>query len=172
MREQSDFLSASVWGPVPQAPRGQTWENLMRIALDMAKRGAELGEIPVGAVVCGKDGRILAKAHNRSIRDSDPTAHAEIVALREAGKVCGNYRLSDCFLIVTLEPCIMCTGAVREARLAGIVFGAYDKRAGAVCSCQEGLNCPELGVKTWHYGGVMADRAAEILQDFFKDKRQ
>lgn len=164
-------MTALPWGPVPRCPQGQSWEGLMEKALFMAEKGACLGEVPVGAVVCDMQGTILSMAHNQSIQDSDPTAHAEIVALRQAGKLKGNYRLEDCILVVTLEPCIMCTGAIREARLAGLVFGAYDTRAGAVCSCGEGLDCPELGVKTWHYGGVLADRAAEILQNFFKNKR-
>lgn len=165
------YLSAKPWGPVPAAPRGRTWEELMQKALAMAKQGAENGEIPVGAVLCSMQGTILAEAHNQSISDSDPTAHAEIVALRKAGKIRGNYRLSDCVLVVTLEPCPMCMGAIREARLAGLVFGAYDQRAGAVCSCMEGLNCPHLGVTTWHYGGIMADDAVALLQKFFKEKR-
>ncbi len=165
------FYAAKPWGPVPQCPAGQTWEGLMELALAAARQGAQQGEVPVGALVCDMQGRILAQAHNRSIADSDPSAHAEIVALRQAGRIKGNYRLEDCVLVVTLEPCTMCTGAIREARLAGLVFGAYDYRAGAVCSCGEGLNCPELGVKTWFYGGVLADRAAALLQDFFKNKR-
>ncbi len=165
------FLSAKPWGPVPPSPRGRTWEELMQRALAAAERGAAGGEIPVGAVVCDLQGNILAEAHNQSIADSDPTAHAEIAALRRAGKIRQNYRLSDCVLVVTLEPCVMCMGAIREARLAGLVFGAYDERAGAVCSCLEGLNCPQLGVRTWHYGGVMADRSIRLLQQFFREKR-
>ncbi len=169
MRES--FLAAKPWGPVPEAPRGFSWEGLMELALDMARKGAEQGEVPVGAVVCDLQGTILAKAHNLSIQNCDPTAHAEILALRAAGLRRNNYRLSDCVLVVSLEPCFMCMGAIREARLAGLVFGAYDKRAGAVCSCYEGLSCPELGVGTWHYGGLMADASIAVLQKFFKEKR-
>lgn len=170
MQEQ-DFAAAKTWGPIPQAPHGYTWEKLMELALHMAEEGAKAGEVPVGALVCDMQGNILAMAHNLSIGECDPSAHAEIAALRTAGKKRGNYRLSDCVLVVTLEPCIMCTGAVREARLAGLVFGAYDKRAGAVCSCYEGLNCPSLGVNTWHYGGVLAEKSIAVLQKFFKEKR-
>ena len=141
MQEQN-FVAAKIWGPIPQAPRGFTWEQLMEWALCMAEDGAKAGEVPVGALVCDMQGNILAKAHNLSIAESDPSAHAEISALRMAGKKRGNYRLSDCVLVVTLEPCLMCTGAIREARLAGLVFGAYDKRAGAICSSYEGLYCP------------------------------
>lgn len=170
MQEQN-FAAAEAWGPIPQAPHGYTWEKLMEVALHMADEGAKAGEVPVGAVVCDMQGNILAKAHNLSRAESDPSAHAEIAALRKAGKKRGNYRLSDCVLVVTLEPCIMCMGAVREARLAGLVFGAYDKRAGAICSCCEGLNCPDLGVNTWHYGGVLAEKSIAVLQKFFKEKR-
>lgn len=170
MQEQ-DFVTAKTWGPIPKAPRGYTWEALMELALAEAKNGADAGEIPVGALVCDMQGTILAKAHNLSITECDPTAHAEIAALRTAGKKRKNYRLSDCVLVVTLEPCMMCMGAIREARLAGLVYGAYDKRAGAICSCYEGLNCPALGVNTWHYGGVLADKAIALLQKFFKEKR-
>lgn len=143
----------------------------MGLALAEAKKGADAGEIPVGALVCDMQGTILAGAHNLSIAECDPSAHAEIAALRIAGKKRNNYRLPDCVLVVTLEPCMMCMGAIREARLAGLVFGAYDKRAGAICSCYEGLNCPALGVNTWHYGGVLADNAIALLQKFFKEKR-
>lgn len=166
-----DFVAAHTWGPIPKAPHGYTWEQLMEQALAMAEEGAKAGEVPVGALVCDMQGTILAAAHNETIKECDPTAHAEIVALRRAGKKRGNYRLSDCVLVVTLEPCIMCMGAIREARLAGLVYGAYDKRAGAICSCYEGLNCPALGVNTWHYGGVLAENAVALLQKFFKEKR-
>ncbi len=169
--QEHDFVTAKTWGPVPKAPHGYTWEQLMELALAEARAGAKAGEIPVGALVCDMQGTILAAAHNASIKENDPTAHAEIAALRIAGKKRKNYRLSDCVLVVTLEPCIMCMGAIREARLAGLVYGAYDKRAGAICSCYEGLNCPALGVNTWHYGGVLADDAIALLQKFFKEKR-
>ena len=165
------FTAIAPWGPIPTAPKGHTWESLMQKALLMAQKAMSCGEVPIGALVVDKEGTILSCSHNQSIQDNDPTAHAEIVAIRAAAKIKQNYRLVDCFLIVTLEPCSMCMGAIREARLAGVCFGAYDKRAGAICSCYEGLNCPELGVKTWHYGGILADEAIKILQEFFKDRR-
>lgn len=168
---ENQFTTIAPWGPIPTAPKGHTWESLMKKALCMAKKGAELGEVPVGALVVDEQGNILACTHNQSIQDNDPTAHAEILAIRMAAKIKQNYRLADCFLVVTLEPCSMCMGAIREARLAGLCFGAYDKRAGAICSCYEGLDCPELGVKTWHYGGILAQESITILQEFFKDRR-
>lgn len=162
---------SNVWGPIPKAPLGQSWEFFMQEALLYAKKGASLGEIPVGALIVHKDGRILAKSHNKSIANSDPSAHAEILAMRQAGQILQNYRLQDSYLVVTLEPCLMCTGAIREARLLGVIFGAYDERAGAVCSCLEGLDAPLLGVKTWHLGGILEDQCRDILKIFFKEKR-
>lgn len=165
------FQAKNTWGPIPTAPKGHTWETLMEKALLYAKKGAQAGEIPVGALIVNKEGEILAYAHNESIQSSDPSAHAEILALRRAAQILQNYRLLDCYLVVTLEPCFMCTGAIREARLAGLVFGAYDERAGYICSCLEGLNASHLGVKTWHLGGVLANNCSQILQEFFENKR-
>lgn len=161
----------NVWGPIPDAPLGLSWEFFMQEAIKCAKEAARLGEIPVGALVVHKNGRILAKAHNESIKKSDPSAHAEILALREAGHLLQNYRLHDCYLVVTLEPCLMCTGAIREARLLGIIFGAYDEHAGCICSCQEGLDASRLGVQTWYLGGVLETPCCEILQNFFQNRR-
>lgn len=165
------FQVKSTWGPIPPAPKGHTWETLMEKALLYAKKGVQEEEIPVGALVVSKQGEILAYAHNESIKLNDPSAHAEILALRRAAQVLQNYRLLDCYLVVTLEPCFMCTGAIREARLAGLVFGAYDERAGYICSCLEGLDASHLGVKTWHLGGVLASDCKLVLQEFFKNKR-
>ena len=118
MRES--FLAAKPWGPVPEAPRGFSWEGLMELALDMARKGAEQGEVPVGAVICDLQGTILAKAHNLSIQNCDPTAHAEILALRAAGLRRNNYRLSDCVLGVSLVPCFMCWGRSARRALQGL----------------------------------------------------
>ncbi len=170
-KDDSYIVSKTVWGPVPDAPFPHSWQSLMEEALFEAKKAVDKGEIPVGALVVDDKGNILARGHNLSISNKDPSAHAEIVALRQAAQVKNNYRLLDCYLVVTLEPCMMCTGAIREARLKGVIFGAYDVRAGAVCSCDEGLSAPHLGVNTWHLGGILADQCKEILQDFFHDKR-
>ncbi len=171
MTSNTVFHAKEPWGPVPLAPRGHTWETLMQEALFHAQKGALEGEIPVGALVVNTQGKILSHAHNESIRLCDPSAHAEILALRRAAQSIQNYRLLDCFLVVTLEPCLMCTGAVRESRLTGLVFGAYDERAGSVCSCLEGLDAPHLGVNTWHMGGILAHDCMHVLQDFFKSRR-
>ncbi|MDR2745386.1 MAG: nucleoside deaminase [Desulfovibrio sp.] len=139
-------------------------------ALGLARRGAEAGEIPVGALVVGQGGEILAEAHNAPAGLSDPTAHAEILVLRAAGRVLGNYRLGGCVLVVTLEPCPMCAAALAHARLDGLVFGAADEAAGAVVSRAEYLNMP-ANHKIWHMGGVRARECADLLRDFFARKR-
>ena len=139
----------------------------MERALVIAERGAANEEIPVGALVVAPDGTIVAEAHNESIRRHDPSAHAEILALRRAGDTLGDHRLGGCVLVVTLEPCMMCTGAIREARLAGVVYGASDLAAGAVASMFDGLD----GTDTWHMGGIEAQRCADLLRSFFKDRR-
>jgi tRNA(adenine34) deaminase len=139
-------------------------------ALLLARRGAEAGEVPIGALVIGRSGDILAEAHNAPVCRNDPTAHAEILALRAAGEVLGNYRLRGCILVVTLEPCLMCAAALAHARLDGLVFGAADEAAGAVVSRAEhpGMTANH---KIWHMGGVRAQDCAELLRGFFARKR-
>ena len=142
----------------------------MKEALRCAQRAMEAGEVPVGAVVvCA--GRVVGRGWNRNLTDSDPTAHAEIVALREAGANVGNHRLSGCELFVTIEPCAMCAGAMVHARLKRLVYGADDPKAGAVHSVLEVLNHPQLNHQMEVQGGVLAGRSAEMLQAFFKSRR-
>jgi tRNA(adenine34) deaminase len=142
----------------------------MEQALAEAKRAQAAGEVPVGAVVvCG--GEIVARGGNRVIQDSDPTAHAEIVALRQAANALGNYRLSDCELFVTIEPCAMCAGALVHARMKSLVYGTDDPKAGAVRSVLGVLNHPQLNHKMEVRSGVLADRCAQLLQEFFRSKR-
>ena len=159
------------WGPEPAAPAGLTWQGLMRRALRLARAGAKAGEIPVGALVIDSEGEILSEAHNETEALHDPTAHAEVLALRRACSKVGNHRLGGCILVVTLEPCLMCTGARRESRVSGVVFGASDARAGAVCSCLEGLDYAQTGAQPWSYGGVEAEACADILKEFFRVRR-
>ncbi len=156
---------------IPNPPRNFSWEELMKMALEEARRALSYEEVPVGALVITSEGEILAKAHNRTRKDLDPTAHAEIVALRQAAQKIQNYRFSKTYLVVTLEPCIMCLGALHEARIEGIIFGAYDKSVGAVCSSIEGLELANVSQKTWFMGGVLEDECVEILQTFFSQKR-
>ena len=145
-------------------------ELWMEEALRSAQRALEAGEVPVGAVVV-YEGRIVGRGWNRNIGDFDPTAHAEIVALREAGATLGNHRLSDCELFVTIEPCAMCAGAMVHARIKRLVYGADDPKAGAVQSVVKVLNHPQLNHNVEVRGGVLAGRSAELLQTFFKNRR-
>ncbi|MCI0403848.1 MAG: tRNA adenosine(34) deaminase TadA [Acidobacteria bacterium] len=142
----------------------------MEDALREAQRAQALGEVPVGAVVV-RDGQVIARGANRNISDSDPTAHAEVVALREAARRIGNHRLEDCDLFVTLEPCAMCAGAVVHARLRRLVYGASDPKAGAVRSVLKVLNHPRLNHKMKVKSAVLAGRCGELLRGFFRDRR-
>jgi len=145
-------------------------ELFMDEALRAAQRALEAGEVPVGAVVvCA--GQIIARGWNRNLTDSDPTAHAEIVALRQAGAAIGNHRLGDCELFATIEPCPMCAGALVHARLKRLVYGADDPKAGAVHSVLQVLNHPAMNHQMDVRGGVLAGRCAELLQSFFKSRR-
>jgi len=140
--------------------------NFMRLALREAERAGKEREVPVGAVlVC--DGRVIARAHNRPIRLVDPTAHAEILALRRAARKLGNYRLSGCTLYVTIEPCAMCAGAIVQARLRRVVFGATDPKSGAGGSVLGILNHPQLNHRVEALAGVLAEDCASVLRDFF-----
>ena len=145
-------------------------ELWMEEALRCAQRALEAGEVPIGAVVVHRGG-IVGRGWNRNITDSDPTAHAEIVALREAGATVGNHRLGDCNLFVTIEPCAMCAGAMVHARIGRLVYGADDPKAGAVRSMMQILNHPQLNHKIEVQGGVLAGRSAELLQAFFRSCR-
>jgi tRNA(adenine34) deaminase len=142
----------------------------MQEALRAAQRALEAGEVPVGAVVV-HDGKIVGRGFNRNITDSDPTAHAEVVALREAGAAIGNHRLGDCDLFVTIEPCPMCAGALVHARIRRLVYGADDPKAGAVHSIMQVVNHPSANHKIEVRGGVLAGKCAELLQDFFRARR-
>jgi len=142
----------------------------MEEALRAAQRALEAGEVPVGAVVvCGD--RIVGRGWNRNITDSDPTAHAEIVALREAGATVGNHRLAGCDLFATIEPCPMCAGALVHARIRRLVYGADDPKAGAVQSVMQVLSNSQLNHKVEVRSGILAGRSAELLQTFFKNRR-
>ena len=142
----------------------------MEEALRAAQRALEAGEVPVGAVVVMND-KIVGRGWNRNLTDSDPTAHAEIVALREAGANVGNHRLGDCNLFVTIEPCAMCAGALMHARIKRLVYGADDPKAGAVHSVLTVLNHPRLNHRMEVCAGVLAGRSAELLQEFFRKRR-
>jgi len=142
----------------------------MRAAIVEAKKAAGEGEVPVGAVVV-VNGKIVSTGHNCSIAASDPSAHAEVVALRRAGSELGNYRLPDATLYVTLEPCVMCTGAIVQARLKRIVFAAYDKKAGALGSVVDLSDSRALNHRFEINGGLLADECSELLRAFFAARR-
>lgn len=154
--------------PKPQFT-DEAWLSLALVEAGLAEAA---GEVPVGAILLGPDGSILARGQNRVIRDHDPTAHAEIVALREGGRQLANYRLEGCSLFVTLEPCAMCAGAIIHARLARVVFGALDPKAGAVGSVLAVLNHPALNHQVEVAGGVLAAECSEVLRRFFQSRRK
>lgn len=145
--------------------------TFMELALAEARMAAEAGEVPVGALVIS-NGEIIGRAGNRNLRDHDPTAHAEILALRQAAEHLGNHRLTGCTLYATIEPCAMCAGAVIHARIARLVYGARDPKAGAAGSILEVINHPRLNHKMEVVSGVLDDRCSEILQDFFRRRRE
>ncbi|MGR8941979.1 MAG: tRNA adenosine(34) deaminase TadA [Gammaproteobacteria bacterium] len=144
-----------------------TW---MRHALRLAERAERLGEVPIGAVVVKAD-RCIGEGWNRPIESCDPTAHAEIVALREAGRSVGNYRLIDATLYVTLEPCVMCMGAISHARIKRLVFGAFDPKRGAVCHALKLSDASFLNHRVAWQGGVLEAECSALLKNFFKARR-
>ncbi|MGD0735767.1 MAG: tRNA adenosine(34) deaminase TadA [Terracidiphilus sp.] len=144
--------------------------DAMEAALAQARLAAEAGEVPIGAVVV-RAGKIIARGQNRVLRDLDPTAHAEIAALRGAAGAVGNYRLNGCTLYVTLEPCAMCAGAMIHARLDRLVFAAADPKAGAAGSVLGVVNHPQLNHQMVVESGILEDEAAELLRSFFRERR-
>jgi len=146
-------------------------EQAMRVALDQAQNAWLVGEVPVGAVVM-RAGQVIATGYNRPITEHDPTAHAEIVALRHAATLLGNYRLPECELYVTLEPCAMCAMALMHARFKRVVFGAADPKTGAAGSVVDLFGQPRLNHHTQVQGGVLANDCAKVLRDFFAERRE
>ncbi len=144
--------------------------DAMRAALGEAEAAAAAGEVPVGAVVVVND-EIVTRAHNRPVADHDASAHAEILAIRQAGAGTGNYRLNDATLYVTLEPCVMCAGAIAQARIGRVVFGAYDKKAGALGSVEDLSDSRALNHRFEVNGGLLADESQELLRSFFALRR-
>jgi tRNA(adenine34) deaminase len=144
--------------------------DFMKKAMQEAAKAATAGEVPVGAVVV-REGRIIARGSNRPVNNSDPTAHAEIVALRRAAGKVGNYRLPDCDIYVTVEPCAMCLGALVQARIRRLVFGALDPKAGAVSSIMQ-FPFERTNHRPDVLGGVLADECAKLLRDFFRARRK
>jgi tRNA(adenine34) deaminase len=143
----------------------------MREALELARAAAAAGEVPVGAVVV-KDGAVVGRGYNRPVAGRDPTAHAEVTSLRDAAERIGNYRLADCVIYVTLEPCAMCAGAIMNARVSRLVYGAADPKSGACGSVVDLFAENRLNHHATVVGGVMAEEAAKLLRDFFSARRR
>lgn len=143
----------------------------LKHAIELAKKAEKQGEVPIGAVlVC--ENKIIGEGFNQCISLSDPTAHAEIIALRKAGAYLKNYRLINTTLYTTLEPCLMCANAIIHARISKLVFGAFDSKNGAICSCIKALDLPYLNHKIKYQGGILENECSALLIQFFKNKRQ
>lgn len=147
-----------------------THEEAMRIALEEARVAAAHGDVPVGAVIL-HNGEVIARRHNEREASNDPTAHAEVLALRDASKLLDSWRLSECTLVVTLEPCVMCAGATQSARIGRLVYGAANFEAGATASLYNVMSDPRLGHNPPVEHGVLADESAALLKEFFASKR-
>ena len=154
-----------------QGPRERLWGQAMRLALEEAARAPAGGDVPVGCVVLDPSGQVIAAGHNQREAARDPTAHAEVVALRAAAAALGSWRLSGCTLVVTLEPCTMCAGALVLARVARLVFAAYDPKAGAVGSMWDVVRDRRLNHRPEVVSGVHAEESAELLRSFFTEHR-
>ncbi|MER6916555.1 tRNA adenosine(34) deaminase TadA [Streptomyces sp. NPDC000594] len=146
------------------------WEAPMRLALAEAGQAALAGDVPVGAVVLGPDGAVLATGHNERELTGDPTAHAEVLAIRRAAGPAGGWRLTDCTLVVTLEPCTMCAGAITQSRVGRVVFGAWDEKAGAVGSLWDVVRDRRLNHRPEVIAGVLEPECARALTDFFRHR--
>jgi tRNA(adenine34) deaminase len=157
--------------PTPSAVMAPlTDDDAMQLALDQAAAAAAHGDVPIGAVVV-RDGQVIAARHNERELTGDPTAHAEVLAIRDAANVVGHWRLLDCALFVTLEPCVMCAGALVNARVGRVVFGAVDPKAGAVVSLYQVCSDPRLNHRPPVVAGVRAEEAGRLLREFFASRR-
>ena len=146
------------------------YEHFMQLALSEAKRSGD--DVPVGAVIVNSDGEVIASGHNQKEAKHDASSHAEIEVIRAAGEKLGDWRLDNCTLVVTLEPCVMCAGAIVAARIPRVVFGAWDAKVGAACSLYDILRDPRLGNPVEVLGGVLEQECSAILEDFFASRRE
>jgi len=147
------------------------YQQLMQQAIELANQSANFGDVPVGALIVNEQGEVLSTGQNLREKDNDPTAHAEMVAIKNAGNKIGNWRLDDLTLVVTLEPCVMCAGAIAQSRMKRLVFGAFDERAGAVGSVFDVLRGPRTFNNIEIVNRIMSKECSEILKDFFVKKR-
>jgi len=147
------------------------YKSLMQEAILLAKESSNFDDVPVGALIVNEQGEVIATGQNLREKDNDPTAHAEIVAIKNAGNKIGNWRLDDLTLVVTLEPCVMCAGAIAQSRMKRLVFGAFDEKAGAVGSIWDVIRDPRALIRPEVVSGVLVDDCALLLKDFFNKKR-
>ena len=147
------------------------YQSLMQEAISLAHEVKSSGDVPVGALIVNEAGEVISSGKNEREKDNDPTAHAEVLAIRRAGEKLGSWRLDDLTLIITLEPCVMCAGAILQSRIKRLVFGAFDKKAGAVGSVWDLLRDPRAMHKPEVISGVLEDKCGQLLKDFFIDKR-
>jgi tRNA(adenine34) deaminase len=147
------------------------YKQLMQQAIGLARGASNFDDVPVGALIVNEQGEVLATGQNLREKDNDPTAHAETVAIKNAGNKIGNWRLDDLTLVVTLEPCVMCAGAIAQSRMKRVVYGAFDEKAGAVGSIWDVIRDPRALTKIEVVSGVLADECAVLLKDFFNKKR-
>jgi tRNA(adenine34) deaminase len=147
------------------------YKQLMQQAIELAKGASNFDDVPVGALIVNEQGEVLATGQNLRGKDNDPTAHAEMVAIKNAGNKISNWRLDDLTLVVTLEPCVMCAGAIAQSRMKRLVYGAFDEKAGAVGSIWDVIRDPRALSKIEVVSGVLADECAVLLKDFFNKKR-
>jgi len=147
------------------------YQGLMQQALELAKEATEHNDVPVGAVVVNQNGEVIGHGKNEREKSNDPLAHAELIAIKDAANNLNSWRFDDATLVVTLEPCAMCAGAIAQSRFARVVFGAFDEKAGAVGSVWDLIRDPRLPNKIEVISGLLADESAEVLKDFFKKRR-
>ena len=147
------------------------YKQLMQQAIELARQASNFDDVPVGALIVNEQGEVLATGQNLREKDNDPTAHAEMVAIKNIGNKIGNWRLDDLTLVVTLEPCVMCAGAIAQSRMKRVVYGAFDEKAGAVGSIWDVIRDPRALTKVEVVSGVLADECAVLLKDFFNKKR-
>ena len=147
------------------------YKQLMQQAIELAKGASNFNDVPVGALIVNEQGEVLATGQNLREKDNDPTAHAEIIVIKNAGNKISNWRLDDLTLVVTLEPCVMCAGAIAQSRMKRLVYGAFDEKAGAVGSIWDVIRDPRALTKVEVVSGVLADECAVLLKDFFNKKR-
>jgi tRNA(adenine34) deaminase len=147
------------------------YKQLMQQAIELARGASNFDDVPVGALIVNEQGEVLVTGQNLREKDNDPTAHAEMVAIKNAGNKISNWRLDDLTLVVTLEPCVMCAGAIAQSRMKRLVYGAFDEKAGAVGSIWDVIRDPRALTKVEVVSGVLADECAVLLKDFFNKKR-